>query len=59
MESSNFKEKIAIVDFNVREKEENDKDIRDEIENIVERFNKKSNDKNYTKNETFHEGFFQ
>ena len=59
MESSNFKEKIAIVDFNVSEKEENNKDIRDEIENIVEIFNKKSNDKNYTKNETFHEGFLQ
>ena len=59
MESSNFKQKIAIVDFNVSEKEENHKDLRDEIENIVARFNKKSNDKHYTKNETSHEGFLQ
>ena len=38
LESSHFKQKNAIVDFNVSDKEEDDEDIRDEIDDIVEGF---------------------
>ena len=42
MESSHLKQKNPIVDFNVSDKDEDNGDIRDEIDDIVEGFNKKS-----------------
>ena len=43
-ESSHFKQKNAIVDFNVSDKEEDNEEIRDEIDDTVEGFDKKSDD---------------
>ena len=42
LESSHLKQKNPIVDFNVSDKDEDNGDIRDEIDDIVEGFNKKS-----------------
>ena len=36
LESSHFKQKNAIVDFKVSDKEEDNEDIRDEMDDIVE-----------------------
>ena len=44
LDSSHFKQKNAIVDFNVSDKEEDNEDIRDEIDDIGEEFNKRSDD---------------
>ena len=42
VESSHFKQKNAILDFNVGDKEEDNEDIRDVIDEFAEGFNKKS-----------------
>ena len=52
LESSHFKQKNAIVDFNVSDKEEDNEDIRDEIDDIVEGFDKKSDDEWSESNDT-------
>ena len=52
LESSHFKQKSTIVDFNFSDKEEDNEDIRDEIYDIVEGFNKKSDDEWSESNDT-------
>ena len=52
LESSHFKQKNAIVNFNVSDKEEDNEDIRDEIDAIVKEFNKKSDDESSESSDT-------
>ena len=44
LESSHFKPKSVIVDFNVSHKQEDNEDVRDVIDDIAEGFNKKSDE---------------